>query len=225
MPLSEVYNMDCMEYMRQFPDKHFELAVVDPPYGLGQKIVSGFFRGSKFEAGSNVDWDSPPSAEYFLELFRVSKNQVVWGANYFLEHFGKTRCVIIWDKVQEFSGADFEMAWTSFDLPAKSFKMSRVQAYTNGKTHICQKPVALYKWIFENYAQPGWKILDTHLGSGSSRIAAWDMGLDFYATELDPDYFEAMEKRFQAHIARPQLFAPAEQYQFKQASIFDPENL
>lgn len=202
-PISEVYLMDCVAGMKEYPDKFFDLAIVDPPYGLGQKIVSGGFRGSKFEAGSNVDWDCPPSAEYFLELFRVSKNQVVWGANYFLEHFGKTRCVIIWDKMQEFSGADFEMAWTSFDLPAKSFRMSRVQAYTNGKIHICQKPVALYEWLLKNYAKSGDKILDTHLGSGSSRIAAYKMGFDFYGFEIDPDYFEASEKRFKEAISMP----------------------
>lgn len=214
--------MDCMEYMRQFPDKHFELAVVDPPYGIGvtdNKSGMGRRKGdakAKYKVG---DWDSCiPNEFYFKELFRVSKQQIIWGGNYFT--LPPSKCFLIWDKMfsNEVSFSAAEYAWASFDEMASIFKYHPGQP---GRIHPTQKPVALYKWIFENYARPGWKILDTHLGSGSSRIAAWDMGLDFYATELDPDYFEAMEKRFQAHIARPQLFAPSEQYTFKQASIFE----
>ena len=194
--ISETYNMDCMEYMRQFPDKHFELAVVDPPYGIGHDLLSGEKRGSKFIRDQrHVDWDILPNNEYWVELFRVSKNQIIWGGNYF--PLPPSRCNLIWDKVQEFSGADFELAWTSFDRPSKAFRMSRVQAHSKGTIHPTQKPVALYKWLLSNYAKPGDKILDTHLGSGSSRIAAYDLGFDFYATELDKDYFDASEKRFQ----------------------------
>ena len=158
---------------------------------------------------------------------------VLWGGNHFADRLPASQSWLTWDKrCADYSNdqADCEMAWTNLGFPARMFRhvwngMLRGSESKTPRVHPTQKPVALYKWIFENYARPGWKILDTHLGSGSSRIAAWDMGLDFYATELDPDYFEAMEKRFQAHIARPQLFAPSEQYQFKQASIFDAENL
>ena len=219
--------MDCMEYMRQFPDKHFELAVVDPPYGIGfdgQKRSTGSHGGRKQH--TRKDWDKmPPSSTYFNELYRVARNQIIWGANYFPENIKPSMGWIFWDKGQRICNSDGELAYTSFKRALRVAEYNRVELFKEGTIHPTQKPIALYKLIFENYAQHGWKILDTHLGSGSSRIAAWDMGLDFYATELDPDYFEAMEKRFQAHIARPQLFAPSEQYQFKQASIFDAENL
>lgn len=217
MPISEVFNMDCMEYMRQFPDKHFELAVVDPPYGIGNGTPSAIMKYGQMET---VDRSGIPNG-YFEELFRVSINQIVWGGNYFT--LPPTRGFIFWYKANPVKTyADGEFAWTSFDRNAKCFDFPYYGAINSDthRIHPTQKPVALYKWIFQNYAQPGWKILDTHLGSGSSRIAAWDMGLDFYATELDADYFEAMEKRFQAHISKPSLFSPDEQYTFKQTSLF-----
>lgn len=218
-PISEAYNMDCMEYMRQFPDKHFELSVVDPPYGLSIDKATGHLK--KYGQMQTVNDIGIPDG-YFEELIRVSKWQIVWGGNYF--ELPPSRGFIFWYKRNPVhTYADGEYAWTNFDKNAKCFDFPfwGTHGSDQHRIHPTQKPVALYKWIFENYARPGWKILDTHLGSGSSRIAAYDMGLDFYATELDPDYFEAMEKRFQAHIARPQLFAPSEQYQFKQASIFE----
>lgn len=204
MSVFDLRNCDCMELMRQFPDKHFELAIVDPPYGIGHSMLSGASRGSKFDRYSNnVDWDSIPRAEYFSELERVSKNRIIWGANYF--GFGPSKCVLIWDKMQEFSGSDFELAWTSFDLPAKAFRMSRVEAYTNGKIHPCQKPTELYRWLLHHYAKPGDKILDTHLGSGSIAIACYEKGFDLTGSELDPDYFAAMQKRLETAMAQTTL--------------------
>lgn len=193
-----------MDLMREFPDKHFDLAIVDPPYGIGHSMLSGASRGSRFDRYSDsVSWDSVPGLDYFQELARVSKNQIIWGANYF--GFGPSKCVLIWDKVQIFSGSDFELAWTSFDLPAKAFRMSRVEAYTNGKIHPCQKPIELYRWLLHNYAKEGDKILDTHLGSGSIAVACHEMGFALTGSELDADYFAAMQKRLETAMMQTTL--------------------
>jgi site-specific DNA-methyltransferase (adenine-specific) len=198
MASSEAYNMDCMELMRQYPDKYFDLAVVDPPYGLGDKLTQGGTWASKYVKG-DATWDIAPTAEYWEQLFRVSKNQIVWGGNYF--GLPSNRCFIIWDKVAHMDTlADCEYAWTSFDRNAKIFKHVRNTSET--RIHICQKPIKLYDWIFKNYAKPTDKILDTHLGSGSSRIAAYKAGLSFVGCELDKEYFEAQEKRFKNFIAQ-----------------------
>ena len=200
--ISETYNMDCMEYMRQFPDKHFELAVVDPEFGIGIAKSARLVTDKGLKAKK---WDDKPiDALYFKELFRVSKNQIIWGGNYYA--LPPTKHCIIWDKKQpeSFSFGMFDFAWTSFSGSNKIFRRS-IQLETN-KIHPTQKPVALYKWLLSNYAKPGDKILDTHLGSGSSRIAAYDMGFDFYATELDKDYFDAQEKRFQNFKSQLKLF-------------------
>jgi site-specific DNA-methyltransferase (adenine-specific) len=165
----------------------------------------------------NMSWDIAPNQEYFDQLFRVSKNQIVWGANYF--SMPPTRGIVIWDKDQPWENfSAFEYAWTSFSTTAKIFK-ERATAQTN-KIHPTQKSVDLYKWCLSKFAKPGDKILDTHLGSGSSRIAAWDMGFDFYGYELDAGYFAAMEARFRAHISKPALFAPDEMYNFEQGKLF-----
>jgi len=237
MPISEVFNVDCMEYMRQFPDKHFELAVVDPPYGIGEdgsktdsrRVSSQRWKSPKKGTYKPGGWDKePPPIEYFAELIRVSKYQIIWGANHFISRVPiDSPAWIVWDKKDGKDQSDFsdcELALTTLKSSVRMFRLhwtgwGAVNLKEN-RIHPTQKPVALYKWIFQNYAKPGWKILDTHLGSGSSRIAAWDMGLDFYATELDADYFEAMEKRFQTHISKPSLFSPDEQYTFKQTSLF-----
>lgn len=201
----DLRNMDCMELMAQYPDKYFELAIVDPPFGIGHSMLSGASRGSKFDRyKDNVDWDVAPKEEYWKELFRVSKNQIIWGGNYF--PLPPTKCVLIWDKMQQFSGSDFELAWTSFDRPAKAFRMSRVEAYSKGKIHPCAKPIELYKWLLHNYAKQGDKILDTHLGSGSIAIACHQMGFDLTGSELDKDYFEAMQKRIKHETAQEDLF-------------------
>ena len=198
MASSEAYNMDCMELMRQYPDKYFDLAVVDPPYGLGDKLTQGGTWASKYVKG-DATWDIAPTAEYWEQLFRVSKNQIVWGGNYF--GLPSNRCFIIWDKVAHMDTlADCEYAWTSFDRNAKIFKHVRNTSET--RIHICQKPIKLYDWIFKNYAKPTDKILDTHLGSGSSRIAAHKAGLPFVGCELDKEYFEAQEKRFKNFVAQ-----------------------
>ncbi len=229
---SNVFNSDCIEGMKQYPDKYFDLAIVDPPYGINapnmtmgsnpnrkgrdvrgeiqygsvsvaQKLKKGRLNS---EAGKlknrnlnkmNCDWDcEKPSPEYFEQLFRVSKNQIIWGGNYF--DLPPCRGFVVWNKNQpwdNFSQAEF--AWTSFDCPAKLFTYSnRGGANEQTKIHPTQKPVALYSWILHNYAKEGDKILDTHLGSGSSRIASYKAGFDFTGFEIDEDYFEAAEKRF-----------------------------
>ena len=204
--LSDVYNEDCIEVMKRYPDNYFDLAVVDPPYGLGNKLVDGGAgRNGKFDKNrDSVKWDVLPTDEYFIELMRVSKNQIIWGSNYF--SMPPTRCNIIWYKMQEFSGADFELAWTSFDKASKAFKMSRVEAYSDGKIHPCQKPIKLDDWILKNYANEGMKILDTHLGSGSSRISANKAKLNFVGCEIDKEYFDKQNKRYEDFISQTRLF-------------------
>ena len=204
MSKSEVFNEDCMIGMRRYPDKYFDLAVVDPPYGIkrfkhGGSVINKY--GDK-----NGKWNNEkPGMEYFEELFRVSKKQIIWGANNFT--LPQSEYFIIWDKVNPpgFSFAQCEMAWTNCKIPARIFKYNS-QKESAERIHPTQKPVALYTWIFQNYAKPGDKILDTHLGSGSSRIAAYEQDLDFVAFELDKHYFDAQEERFQAHISQLSLF-------------------
>ena len=186
--------MDCMEYMKSISDKFFDLAIVDPPYGLDKKSTHGRgkLKNRCLNSGNIQRWDTRPSKEYFEELFRVSKNQIIWGGNYF--NLPPTRCIICWDKMQPWPNfSQIEIAWTSFNSPAKIFKYDN---RTNDKIHPTQKPISLYAWILKNYAKSGNKIFDSHLGSGSNRIAAYKLGFDFYATEIDKDYFEAQENRF-----------------------------
>ena len=194
---------DCMEYMASLPDNAYELAIVDPPYGIGVESMT-MFDGAKIQKRHKEYIDIAPEKEYFDELFRVSKNQVIWGGNYF--SLPPTRCLISWDKIQEFSGADFEIAWTSFYSPSKAFRMCRAMAYGKGTIHPTQKPVALYKWLLSKYANPGDKILDTHGGSGSICIACHDLGFDLDWVELDVDYYKAAVDRFNLHIAQGSLF-------------------
>lgn len=201
--ISQVTNEDCMELMSRYPDKFFELAIVDPPYGLGKKIYSGGTKGCKFHTlfGENKWDDEIPNNNYFEELFRVSKNQIIWGGNYF--PLAPTRCLVIWDKMKgDNNFSMFELAWTSFDKPCKIYRQSSM----NERIHPTQKPIKLYEWLLNKYANEGDKILDTHLGSGSSRIAADKIGFDFYACELDRDYFEAQEKRFKEYKSQLILF-------------------
>lgn len=202
MPISEVYNMDCMEYMKEIPDKFFDLAIVDPPYGIGidgqKKSIN---KNSKFnrKEHKHKGWDnSIPSKDYFNELKRVSKNRIIWGANYFVPMLQEsTKGWIVWYKGQKgLTMSDCEIAFSSFDKPTRIIEINRVELLKEGTIHPTQKPIKLYHWLLSNYAIGGGKILDTHLGSGSSRIAAYKLGFDFYATELDKDYYETQEIRF-----------------------------
>ena len=241
--MNVAYNMDCLAAMREMPDKAFDLAVVDPPYGGGFTEgggCKGWFEkyhqerererdGGKplrFHGGDRwskylddspdrgnvggevrkkiIAWDVAPGQEYFDELFRVSRNQIIWGGNYFV--LPPTRCFLIWRKLtisENFTMAMAEYAWTSFNSNAKVFDY---QPQDTKRFHPTQKPVALYAWIYKLYAKPGMKILDTHLGSGSSRIAAYDAGLDFVGYEIDKTYFDKQEERFAKHTAQGNLF-------------------
>ena len=188
--MNSFLNMDCMDGMKQFPDKYFELAIVDPPYGIG--ISSNPVR----QAHTKKDWDdSTPKQTYFSELMRVSKDQIIWGGNYF--NLPATQNYIVWDKVQpeDFSLAMCEFAWCSIQRPAKIFKRS-VLAERN-KIHPTQKPVALYEWLLTHYAHTGDKILDTHVGSASSLIACHNLHYDYIGFEIDADYYKLANERLE----------------------------
>ena len=208
MPSINLLHIDCMEYMATLPDNAFQLAIVDPPYGIGMSGGNVGYKG--FNNLPRKEWDTEiPSDEYFLELKRVSKNQIIWGGNYF-KFVWPTRGYIIWDKGAGFKDRTFaesELAFTSFDRNAKTFTRDPL-AYKdyNGKIHPTQKPVKLYEWLLKNYAKEGDRILDTHLGSGSSAIAAHYAGFDFVGCELDEDYYKAACKRFD-HETKQQALA------------------
>lgn len=215
MPEINLYNQDCMEGMKDFPDKYFDLAIIDPPYGIGaggKRFINGTSKTNKPYYREN-DWDvAIPSQEYFTQLFKISKNQIIWGANHFIDNFPFMRnssCWIVWDKGTGDNGyADGELAWTSFKSVLKIFKKSWVGANAKDgyrRIHPTQKPIALYKWLLKNYAKEGDTILDTHLGSGSIAIACYDMGFDLTGYEIDKDYFEAMTKRFNNHKLQLQI--------------------
>jgi len=195
---SKVFNTDCLDAMKNYPDKYFELAIVDPPYGLDKKLSvgGGKMKNAKFKKlyKNSSQWDKLPDNDYFIELFRVSKNQIIWGGNYFFDYLGSTRGIICWDKKQYMpTFSRIEFAWTSFDAVARLFEG---QSTDLNRFHPTQKPVVLYRWLLQNYAKQGDKILDTHLGSGSSRIAADMEGFDFTGYELNAEYFNASVKRF-----------------------------
>jgi site-specific DNA-methyltransferase (adenine-specific) len=212
--ISEVTNEDCMKGMARYPDKYFDLAIVDPPYGIG--MDGGNIGGNNATKATNYtkkDWDiSAPNKDYFIQLKRVSKNVVIWGANHFIKNIPyNSSCWIVWDKDNTGNFADAELAYTSFKSAVRIFKfrwngmLQQNMKDKENRIHPTQKPVALYKWLLQNYAKQGDKILDTHLGSGSSRIAAYEMGFDFTAFELDKEYFEAQEKRYNNHISQLKL--------------------
>ena len=209
--ISEVYNMDCVAGMREYPDKYFDLAIVDPPYGIGAENHAGNAENG-WKQWDKKNWDSSiPNEEYFTELFRVSKNQIIWGGNYFANLLPNSQAWIFWDKGQRnFSLADGELCWTSFKKSLRVFEMARAKAKASigyEKIHPTQKPIELYEFCL-NFAklEQGDKILDTHLGSGSSRIAAYRNGFHFIGFELDKDYYEAQEKRFKTELMQPRLF-------------------
>ncbi len=196
-------NADCMEVMKHIQDNEAELSCVDPPYGIGMS------KNPVRQLHEKKEWDNAiPNQKYFVELFRVSKNQIIWGGNYF--SLPASQGFVIWDKMQpeNFSLAMCEFAWSSIQSPAKIFKQSVL--LENGKIHPTQKPVALYKWLLSRYAKPGDKILDTHGGSGSICIACHDLGYDLTWMELDEDYYKAAVARYKNHAAQATLFDPAE---------------
>lgn len=186
-----------MEGMKHFPDNYFELAIVDPPYGLGDRLSDG---GGKLKNTpmavlyrNSTKWDTAPDESYFNELFRVSQNQIIWGGNYFW--LPPSRCMICWDKKQYMPTLSaWELAWTSFDKPSKIF---RYVSTDKNRFHPTQKPVALYQWLLKNYAKPGDKILDTHVGSASSLIACHELGFDYVGFEIDKEYFEKANERLE----------------------------
>lgn len=193
---------DCMALMARYPDKHFDLAIVDPPYGID---INSSGRLGHY-GGKGKSWDAAiPPMEYFAELRRVAKHQIIWGGNYF--PLPPTRCFLIWDKQQPegVSFADAEFAWASFDASAKTFRM-RPQGADTVRIHPTQKPVALYDWLLANYAKPGQRILDTHLGSGSHAIAAHYFGAHLTACEIDADYYAAAMARIKRETAQTTLF-------------------
>ena len=215
-----LHNIDCMEYMKSLPDNAFELAIVDPPYGINFGEFNRTNRTStgktiKADKYKNNNWDdSIPNDDYFEELFRISKNQIVWGGNYF-PYLWKNGCkgFIYWHKgnpVPNFS--DGELAWSSFNKVAKQFNYQyygNIEGNTSAskKVHPTQKPIKLYEWLLTNYAEKGDKILDTHLGSGSHAIACNNLGFEMVGCELDTDYFEAACKRIKSEAAQERLFA------------------
>ena len=206
--MNNAYNMDCMDAMRKMPDKCFDLAVVDPPYGI-EKGSHAASRLKKYGQLLMVN-DAKPTNEYFEQLFRVSENQIIFGYNHLSDMLPPTKEFIFWYKHQPIhTYSDGELAWTSFKRTAKCFDypfFGGCGADKDIRIHPTQKPVALYTWIFRQYAKPGDKILDTHLGSGSSRIAAYDAGLDFVGFEIDKEYFDKQEERFSAYSAQFSLF-------------------
>ena len=208
-----------MEYMKDIPDKYFDLCITDPPYGIGEPKMSatpsqrknGYTRlnqGSRklknrVLNNSNCEWDNAiPTQEYFDELFRVSKNQIIWGGNYF--PLPPSRCIVCWDKIQPWENfSQVELAWTSFDSPAQLYRFDN---RTGGKIHPTQKPVKLYEWLLKHYAKPTDKILDTHFGSCSIGIACHNFGCSLDACELDEEYFDSAYKRLKIHVGQLELF-------------------
>ena len=216
---SEVFNTDCLEYMRTLPDKVFQLAIADPPYGIrdagGATGGAGKLRGRVFNNGMIDRWDKAPSQAFFDELRRVSEHQIIWGGNYF--PLPPSRCFICWDKVQPWENfSQVEFAWTSFDSPAQLFKFDN---RTGDKIHPTQKPVELYAFLLRKYAKSGGVIFDPMMGSQSSRIAAYKMGFDYVGCELDKEYFDKGCERFNRECKGE--IVTKDGSIIKQASLFD----
>ena len=207
---------DCMDYMKGIPDNHFDLAIVDPVYGIKEPAFRKESKNKKAKTGNykqKTFKQEKTGAKYFVELLRVSKNQIIWGGNYFIDYLYPTRCMIVWDKMtKETQWADAELAWTSYKTSVRIFQFAwngMIQGNMKNKEvriHENQKPVQLYKWLLKNYATPDMKIIDTHLGSGSSAIAAHDFGCEFIGMEIDKEYFNAAVKRFDNETRQQKLF-------------------
>jgi len=222
--LNKIILADCADIMADIPDKYFELAIVDPPYGIGVNkngktlAGNGNFKGGNFKVQAKEymggEWDlKTPDKIYFNELFRISQNQIIWGGNYFIEHLKNTPCFIIWDKDNGNSyQADCEIAWTSFKTSIRKFNFrwwGLLQEDMKNKQiriHPTEKPVALYRWLLQNYAKPNDKIIDTHSGSGSLACACHLEGFDFLAIEKDEDYHKSSVERFETLTSQGRLF-------------------
>lgn len=216
--MNKLHLMDCMEGMKQFPDKYFELAIVDPPYGDKLK-KGGNMKNKSGKLAKNKNykltiWNQDiPSNQYFKELFRISKNQIIWGGNYFLENLKNTSCFIVFDK-DNFDNdyADCELAWSSFNTATRKIKyrwsgmLQENMRQKEFRIHPTQKPIDLYRWLLINYAKKGDKILDTHVGSGSSIIACIDMGFEYCGFEIDEDYHRDATKRIEEFKSQMVLF-------------------
>jgi len=204
-PRIELHNVDCMEYLATCEDNAFELAIVDPPYGIGAGVdrTGGANKKNSMSVLKNTQKiydDIKPTKKYFEELQRVAQSQIIWGGNYFGNMLPATRCLVVWDKMNYLpSMSQIEIAWTSKDQHSRLVKINSNQS---DRTHISQKPVKLYEWLLMNYAKEGDRILDTHLGSGSIAIACHNLGFDLVGCELDTDYFNAAKKRLQQHQAQ-----------------------
>lgn len=222
--LNRLYNADCTEAMKEIPDKFFQLAIVDPPYGIGhdgqrKRVHNNPKHNRKFHARKGWDRETPPP-EYFRELERVSENQIIFGGNYFVPMLNRgTKGWVAWDKGQHgLSMSDCELAYTSFDRPTRVVVINRAELQRDGGTiHPTQKPVRLYEWILQNYARPGDRILDTHAGSASSLIACHNLGFDFLGFEIDKVYFERARQRLESVQAQMRFMdlAPQEVHDAK----------
>ncbi len=215
----KLINDDCMNIIKDYEDDHFDLAIVDPPYGIEldyfnrpkSKYIGSATHNRYYHLPDSLN-NSKPNEEYFKELFRISKNQIIWGGNYFIDHLKSTQCYIIWDKQNTGNWADCEMAWTSFKSPAKIFTFmwnGMLQGDMKNKEiriHPTQKPVKLYEWILNNYAEKGQKILDTHLGSGSIAIACHYYGVDLLGIEIDKEYYDQAKERIDRLTRQETLF-------------------
>ena len=210
--VSDVYLMDCVELMKHYPDKYFDLAVVDPPYGIDVANMNmGAGKGKRCSKLQNrkwkpKDWDSwIPDEEYFEDLFRVSKNQIVWGGNYFIDYLPPSQYFAIWDKGEGLYGRGFaecEFAW----VRSGGTRIIKINPVQKERIHPTQKPVALYDWIFKNYSKKGMVVLDTHIGSGSIRISADKNGLHLVGCEIDEEYFNKSNKRYEEFISQSRLY-------------------
>ena len=211
---AELHNIDCMAYMATLPDKAFDLAIVDPPYGINILHSGGLGtncdnkkHNRKYHERKNWDKEKP-NKKYFEELMRVSKNQIIWGANYFVQHLTSSMGWVFWDKGQDLSMSDGELAYTSFNKALRRIIINRGQLMVEGGTiHPTQKPIKLYEWLLTNYAEKGQKILDTHLGSGSIAVACNNLGFNLVGCELDQDYYKAACDRVNKATAQERMFA------------------
>lgn len=222
MSIINAYNKNCQPAMQQMKENQYDLVIVDPPYGVNISKYKTFGKRRKTYSVTNYktsSWDSKiPSKEYFNKLFRISKNQIIFGGNYFIEYLKNTRCVLFWDKQyipEGFSMADCEMMWTSFDSPSKRIRVNiehnnisnnKEKAKLKAKIHPTQKPIQLYKWLLQKYAKTGDKILDTHGGSMSIVIACIELGFDIDIYEIDKDYFRDAKKRIINYVSQINLF-------------------